>query len=185
MSSPRDQARDRHLECLASPVADDLTRYVGQGRTHSLDICNKKELIALGQYVGSCYGAIDRLILSASGDLEPGMPEAYAHAINCEALLDTVRVMGHHLATGSTIIYVTSHEAHFHGSGESYPRYVRIAASKKAGEIALLAYAAVLSDSGVKLNTTKLLEHWDPGYTARRAPQSVNSRPLRMWPKKS
>jgi len=120
-----------------------------------------------------------------SGDLEPGMPEAYAHAINCEALLDTVRVMGHHLATGSTIIYVTSHEAHFHGSGESYPRYVRIAASKKAGEIALLAYAAVLSDSGVKLNTTKLLEHWDPGYTARRAPQSVNSRPLRMWPKKS
>src|SRR5690606_30691360 len=91
-----------------------------------------------------------------------------------------VRLALPQMPAGSRIVFVTSHQAHFHGRKPVPADYEPIAASKRAGEDALRAMIPELAEHGVRLLVVsgdmidgtiivRLLERRDPGaVTARR-----------------
>ena len=55
-------------------------------------------------------------------------------AINRDAQLRLVRLLLPHMPPGARIVFVTSHQAHFHGHKQVPADYEPVAASKRAGE---------------------------------------------------
>jgi 3-oxoacyl-[acyl-carrier protein] reductase len=87
------------------------------------------------------------------------------------------------MRSGSCIVFVTSHLAHFYGRKPVYEAYQGIAASKKAGEDALVARLPEFAARGVRLAivsgdmiegtiTPKLLERTQRGLIANRRGQA-------------
>ena len=92
---------------------------------------------------------IDALVLNASGGLERGAAGDFAMAINRDAQLHLVQNALPHLHSGSRIVYVTSHQAHFHGRKPVPEDYEPIAASKRAGEDALRSLIPEFATRGI------------------------------------
>lgn len=138
------------------------------------DITNQADLDAMAASVTQTFGKIDIVILNASGGLEKDKPTIYAMELNHTAQIRTIETLLPLLSRGGTIVFVTSHWAHFYGQQPSVPAYELVAASKHAGETALRAMIPELASYGVRLLvvsgdviegtiTPRLLERAQPG----------------------
>jgi 3-oxoacyl-[acyl-carrier protein] reductase len=125
------------------------------------------------------YGALDVLVLNASGGLEKDRPPTYPMEINHDAQVRTVEAMLPLMRPGGCIVFVTSHWAHFFGRRPTFRMYLPVAKSKKAGEDALRARIPELAGCGIRLAvvsgdlvqgtvTQMLLERARPGVAASR-----------------
>ncbi|MBC7518164.1 MAG: SDR family oxidoreductase [Microbacteriaceae bacterium] len=124
--------------------------------------------------IASTWGALDVLVMNASGGMEAGMAPGYAMQLNRDAQLSLLEEALPYLAPGSRVVFVTSHQAHFINTVETMPEYLPVALSKRAGEDALRAMIPRLSELGIEFVvvsgdmiegtiTATLLERANPG----------------------
>ena len=128
-------------------------------------------------------GVIDLLILNASGGLEKNKADDYAMDLNLTAQVRMIDMALPLMPAGGRIVFVTSHLAHFHGERTVYSAYETVAASKKAGEVALRARIPELASHGVSLvvvsgdlidgtTTPRLMQRVNPGIIDARREQA-------------
>ena len=128
-------------------------------------------------------GSVNDLILNASGGLEKGKSASYAMELNLTAQVRTLDAVLPLMRSGASIIFVTSHMAHFYGRKPVYGAYEPIAASKKAGEDALRSRTSEFQARGIRLAivsgdmiegtiTPKLLERTQRGLIESRRAQA-------------
>jgi len=143
------------------------------------DLTRSIEVEAMLAAVGIEFGRLDVLILNASGGLEKGKPAEYAMQLNLTAQVRLVDLSRKWMPRGGRIVFVTSHMAHFYAERGMVGPYEPVAASKHAGEQALLARRAELAKFGIHLAivsgdmiegtiTPRLLERMDRGTTQAR-----------------
>ncbi len=143
------------------------------------DITDPESVGAMLEAVREAYGVLDLLILNASGGLEKDVDAGYALRLNRDAQVALVEQALPLMPSGSRIVFVTSHLAHFHGEQPVMPEYEPVAASKKAGETALRNLIPRLAGAGVSLVvvsgdlidgtiTPKLLDRMRPGMIEQR-----------------
>lgn len=128
-------------------------------------------------------GALDYLILNASGGLEKNAAPDYAMQLNLTAQVRLADAALPRMNRGGRIVFVTSHLAHFYHDKPMDGIYAPIAASKRAGEDALRAKIDEFAEQGVSLVvvsgdmiegtiTPKLLERAQRGIIETRREQS-------------
>ncbi|GAA5056400.1 SDR family oxidoreductase [Nocardia callitridis] len=135
----------------ATVLAEAIEAEGGSASTVGADIADEAEAGRLIAAVVAEFGRLDVLVLNASGGLERGAEPDYAMAINRDAQLRLVRLALPHIPSGGRIVFVTSHQAHFHGRKPVPAEYEPIAASKRAGEDALRALRPELTERGIDL----------------------------------
>jgi NAD(P)-dependent dehydrogenase (short-subunit alcohol dehydrogenase family) len=141
------------------------------------DITHSDEMAALYTRIADWGGALDALVLNASGGMERDLVAAdpdYPMLINRDAQLAALDGALPLMSAGGALVFVTSHWAHLYGQVEQIPAYEPVAASKGAGELALRARMDELNAHGIRLIvvtgdliegtiTPKLLERTAPG----------------------
>lgn len=132
-------------------VAADVRALGVEGVALPLDLCDAASRRQLLGRVTEAGVLLDLLVLSASGGLEPGAAATYAADLNTDAPTDVVLDLLPVMRPGASLVYLTSHEAHFHRPETAHPVYGRIAATKKAGERRLLALRDMIEPRGVTL----------------------------------
>lgn len=163
----------------AQEIANELIASGRQALLAQADITDPGDLAALFDKIRSKWGYLDLLILNASGGLEQGKPADYAMQLNLTAQVNLVLGGLPLMQHGSRIVFVTSHLAHFHGTGPGFDAYEPVAASKRAGEDALREMIPMLADKGIRLVvvsgdliegtiTPKLLERQSRGLIEKR-----------------
>jgi NAD(P)-dependent dehydrogenase (short-subunit alcohol dehydrogenase family) len=168
----------------AEAVAESIRQTGGSASTAGADIADADSARALVAGVAEAFGRLDVLVLNASGGLERDAPPGYAMALNRDAQERLVRLALPHMPPGSRIVFVTSHQAHFHGRKPVPADYEPIAASKRAGEDALRAMLPDLGARGVALHVVsgdmidgtiivQLLERRNPDAVAARRDQGA------------
>lgn len=131
------------------------------------------------QQVEQEFGGLDILVLNASGGMEQGMASDYALRLNRDAQLSVLDAALPLMNTGSRVVFVTSHQAHFIRSTPTMPEYEPVALSKRAGEDALRERIPGLAERGIEFVvvsgdmiegtiTATLLERANPGAIADR-----------------
>ena len=161
------------------------------GRIHAIgrrallvraDLTQSADVDAMMHTVRATFGDLHVLVLNASGGLEKDKPVSYAMDLNLTAQVRTLDAALPLMPSGGSIVFVTSHWAHFYGRKPVYEAYDGIAASKKAGEDALCARLPEFEQRGLKFAivsgdmidgtiTPKLLERVQPGLIAGRRGQ--------------
>ncbi|MEC3975555.1 SDR family oxidoreductase [Amycolatopsis sp. H20-H5] len=136
---------------LAERTAAAVTELGGRAVTVQADLTEAEAVRQMFETVATTFGRLDALVLNASGGLEPGKPSDYAMQLNARAQANLVDAALPLMPAGSRIVFVTSHDAHFHGQRPPFPPYEPIAASKKAGEDALRARIPQLTARGIDL----------------------------------
>ncbi|MEV6275908.1 SDR family oxidoreductase [Nocardia sp. NPDC051832] len=163
----------------AEVIAAEIGAAGGSASTAGADIAAADSARALIDGVADRFGRIDVLVLNASGGLERGARPDYAMALNRDAQTRLVRLALPHMPSGGRIVFVTSHQAHFHGRKPVPADYAPIAASKRAGEDALREMIPELAERGIELRVVSgdmidgttivlLLERRDPDAVAAR-----------------
>ncbi|QIS07675.1 SDR family NAD(P)-dependent oxidoreductase [Nocardia brasiliensis] len=136
----------------AKAIADAIGAAGGSASTAGADISDADSTRALIDDIVARFGRLDVLVLNASGGLERQAAPGYAMAINRDAQTRLVRLALPHMPSGSRIVFVTSHQAHFHGRKPVPADYEPIAASKRAGEDALRAMIPLLAERNIPLH---------------------------------
>ncbi|WP_433575809.1 SDR family oxidoreductase [Nocardia brasiliensis] len=136
----------------AKMIADEIVAAGGSASTAGADISDEDSARALIEGIVAQFGRIDVLVLNASGGLERQAAPGYAMAINRDAQTRLVRFALPHMPSGARIVFVTSHQAHFHGRKPVPADYEPIAASKRAGEDALRAMIPALAARNIPLH---------------------------------
>lgn len=163
----------------AQAVADDIVAAGGSASIFGADIANPWDCERLMAHLADDFGRLDALVLNASGGLERGADPQYPMRINRDAPELLARSAVPLLPVGGRIVFVTSHQAHFHGLKPVPADYVPIAVSKRAGEDRLLNMRAELSSRGVAVTVVsgdmidgtmivRLLQRRDPDAVAAR-----------------
>ena len=171
----------------AQEVADELAAMGRKALLIQGDITNAEDVAATFDQIQAAWGGLDFLILNASGGLEQDKAADYAMQLNLTAQVNLVNGALPIMKPGSSIVFVTSHLAHFYGSGPGYDGYEAVAASKRAGEDALRQKIPDLSAKGIRLVvvsgdliegtiTPKLLERQSRGLIEKRR-QAVGTLP--------
>jgi NAD(P)-dependent dehydrogenase (short-subunit alcohol dehydrogenase family) len=138
------------------------------------DLTDPVSVNSMFSIVEKLWGGLDLLVLNASGGMESGMGEDYAMKLNRDAQLNVLNSAVPLLASGSRVVFVTSHQAHFVQTAETMPEYLPVALSKRAGEDALRARIPELEAAGIGFVvvsgdmiegtiTATLLERANPG----------------------
>lgn len=120
------------------------------------------------------FGSLDLLILNASGGMEADRGEDYALKLNRDAQVAMVQAAMAVMPSGSQIVFVTSHQAHFIHQVATMDAYGPVALSKRAGEDALRELVPSLDERGITLTvvsgdmiegtiTATLLDRAEPG----------------------
>jgi 3-oxoacyl-[acyl-carrier protein] reductase len=163
----------------AQAVADDIVAAGGSASIFGADIAHPPDCERLMAHLSDDFGRLDALVLNASGGLERGADPHYPMRINRDAPELLARSAVPLLPVGGRIVFVTSHQAHFHGIKPVPVDYVPIAASKRAGEDRLLAMRDELLSRGVCVTVVsgdmidgtiivRLLQRRDPAAVAAR-----------------
>ena len=135
----------------AQTLADMIIQAGGSASTLGADLSDDKAASDVAAEVAERFGRLDVLVLNASGGLELGAGPDYPMRINRDAQLRLVQCVLPLMPSGSRIVFVTSHQAHFHGRKPVPAEYEPIAESKRAGEDALREMIPLLSDRGIDL----------------------------------
>ncbi|WP_245718243.1 SDR family oxidoreductase [Nocardia miyunensis] len=163
----------------AQDLADDIAASGSSASIAGADLSDEDAAHALVREIVGEFGRLDVLVLNASGGLERGASPDYAMSINRDAQLRLVRLLLPHMPAGARIIFVTSHQAHFHGRKPVPADYAPIAASKRAGEDALrelipefdsrrIGFTVVSGDMIDGTIIVRLLQRRDPDAVAAR-----------------
>lgn len=131
---------------------------------------------------GDLFGALDVLVLNASGGLERDAPAGYAMRLNRDAQVRAVDLAVPLMPAGGRVVFVTSHAAHFYGRPADLGDYEPVARGKHAGEQALRARLPKLARRAVSLIvvsgdliegtiTATLLDRASPGLLRARREQ--------------
>ncbi|WP_282836616.1 SDR family oxidoreductase [Microbacterium flavum] len=143
------------------------------------DLTDPASVADMMSQVKETFGALDLLVLNASGGMEGGMGEDYALVLNRDAQLNVLDAAAPLLHDGSRVVFVTSHQAHFIRTTPTMPEYEPVALSKRAGEDALRERIPSLMEHGIDFVvvsgdmiegtiTATLLERANPGAIAER-----------------
>lgn len=135
----------------ATAVVDGIRAAGGRASAAGADVCDEAQVQALLTGIKERFGALDMLVLNASGGLERGADPRYAMRLNCDAQLRLATLALPLMPPGARIVFVTSHQAHFYPAKPVPDGYEPIAQSKRAGEDALLTAKSFLHERGVQL----------------------------------
>ncbi|MCX4097640.1 SDR family oxidoreductase [Nocardia sp. alder85J] len=139
----------REKRSRAEKLAAEFVAAGGSASVAGADLTAAPEAAALIDGVLREFGRLDVLVLNASGGLERGAPPDYPMTINRDAQVRLAGLALPHLPAGGRIVFVTSHQAHFHGRKPVPEDYLPIAAAKRAGEDALRALIPEFTSRGV------------------------------------
>ena len=167
----------RNKRARADRVAAGINRLGVRALPAQCDITHSDEMAALYAQIAQWSGALDALILNASGGMERDLVAAdpdYPTRINRDAQMLALDGALPLITTGGVVVFVTSHWAHLYGQVEQIPAYEPVAESKHAGEVALRARMDELASREIRLIvvtgdliegtiTPKLLERTSPG----------------------
>ncbi|MFK4834362.1 SDR family oxidoreductase [Microbacterium sp. ZW T2_14] len=163
----------------AEKLATELRELGVQVLVVGADLTDPASVQAMFDEVARTFGALDILVLNASGGMESGMAEDYALLLNRDAQVSVLESALPLLGDGSRVVFVTSHQAHFIRTTPTMPEYEPVALSKRAGEDALRERIPALTERGVEFVvvsgdmiegtiTATLLERANPGAIAAR-----------------
>jgi NAD(P)-dependent dehydrogenase (short-subunit alcohol dehydrogenase family) len=158
----------------AEQIVERITAAGGTALAIGADLTEHDSVQGMLDEIVAAWGGLDVLVLNASGGMEAGMGEDYALRLNRDAQVDLLTSAVPHLAPGSRVVFVTSHQAHFVETAETLPEYVPVARSKRAGELALRELLPQLEAAGIEFVvvsgdmiqgtiTATLLERINPG----------------------
>lgn len=163
----------------AQKLADELRDLGVTVLAVQADLTDATSVQAMFAEVGAQFGALDILVLNASGGMESGMAADYALTLNRDAQVGALDAALPLLGEGSRVVFVTSHQAHFIRTTPTMPEYEPVAQSKRAGEDALrdriddlaargIGFVVVSGDMIEGTITATLLERANPGAIAQR-----------------
>jgi NAD(P)-dependent dehydrogenase (short-subunit alcohol dehydrogenase family) len=164
----------RNKEARALKVVAAIESDGGEAIALGGDLTDHEAVAAIFAIVEKDWGGLDLLVLNASGGMESGMDEDYAMKLNRDAQLSVLDAALPLMASGSRVVFVTSHQAHFVATAETMPSYLPVALSKRAGEDALRSRIAEFDEKGIGFVvvsgdmiegtiTATLLERANPG----------------------
>jgi NAD(P)-dependent dehydrogenase (short-subunit alcohol dehydrogenase family) len=164
----------RNKEARALKVVATIEADGGEAIALGADLTDPASVGNLVDTVQDQWGGLDLLVLNASGGMESGMGDDYAMKLNRDAQVNVLNAAVPLMASGSRVVFVTSHQAHFVGTAETMPEYLPVALSKRAGEDALRARIDELDANGIGFVvvsgdmiegtiTATLLERANPG----------------------
>ncbi|WP_079631516.1 SDR family oxidoreductase [Mycobacteroides abscessus] len=133
----------------AQGIAEDISAAGGHASILQGDLSDEQEREAMLADIEQQHGRLDVLILNASGGLELGAHPGYPMRINRDAQVHLAQSALPLMRPGGRIVFVTSHQAHFHGRKPVPAEYIPIAESKRAGEDALRAMAPTFARTGM------------------------------------
>jgi NAD(P)-dependent dehydrogenase (short-subunit alcohol dehydrogenase family) len=128
------------------------------------------------------WGGLDLLVLNASGGMEADMGKDYAMKLNRDAQVGILTSVLPMMESGSRVVFITSHQAHFIREADTMAEYVPVALSKRAGEDALrgmiddltqrgIGFVVVSGDMIEGTVTATLLNRANPGVIEQRKEQ--------------
>ncbi|GAA1451518.1 SDR family oxidoreductase [Nesterenkonia lacusekhoensis] len=158
----------------AQKVAQSIEEVGGRAVAVGADLTEAEGTKALVAAAVENFGSLDLLILNASGGMETDRGEEYALKLNRDAQVQMARAAVEVMPSGSQIVFVTSHQAHFINQTATMDAYEPVARSKRAGEDALREMAPELAEKGIRLTvvsgdmiegtiTATLLNRAEPG----------------------
>lgn len=133
----------------ANKVVAEIEAAGGRAVAVGADLTSPEDVRTLMRTAVDEFGALDLLVLNASGGMEKDLGEDYATRLNRDAQLDALEAGLEHLGAGGRVVFVTSHQAHFIKDVETMPEYEAVARSKRAGEDALSEQIPAMSEKGV------------------------------------
>ena len=133
----------------ANNVVEAVRAVGGDASAAQADLTDERAVVAMLGDINRRFGRLDVLVLNASGGLERDAGPGYAMRLNCEAQVRLTRLALPLMPEGGRIVFVTSHLAHFYGRNPVPADYVRIAASKQAGEQALRGMLPTFEATGI------------------------------------
>ncbi len=139
----------RNKEARALRVVTAIQAEGGQAIALGGDLTDLDSVAAMFAIVQQDWDGLDLLVLNASGGMESGMGEDYAMKLNRDAQINVLDAALPLMASGSRVVFVTSHQAHFVATAETMPSYLPVALSKRAGEDALRDRVAELDNRGI------------------------------------
>ena len=168
----------------AQKVADAVAASGQRAWLAPADITSAADISAMMNVVREA-GALNTLILNASGGLEKDAAPDYAMQLNLTAQINLADAALPLMERGGRIVFVTSHLAHFYHEKPMDNLYAPVAASKRAGEDALRAKIDEFAAQDVSLVvvsgdmiegtiTPKLLERAQRGTIEMRREQAGN-----------
>ncbi|MCJ0978030.1 SDR family oxidoreductase [Rhodococcus sp. ARC_M12] len=174
----------REKKRRADAVVRTIEEAGGRALAVGADVTDPEAVDAMLNAVVAEFGAIDVLVLNASGGLELGADPGYAMSINRDAQVAMARAVADRMKPGSRIVFLTSHQAHFYGRKPVPVEYEPIAASKRAGEDALRDMILEMNSRGIELVVVSgdmiegtivvtLLERRNPDAVAARTAQGA------------
>ncbi|QWF85514.1 SDR family oxidoreductase [Amycolatopsis sp. CA-230715] len=135
----------------ADQVVGEIVDAGGSAAAVRADLTDRDAVDAMIDDIRASHGRLDALVLNASGGMERGAAPGYALALNRDAQIGALDSALPLMTARSRVVFVTSHQAHFHGKGSAYEQYEPVAHSKRAGEDALRARIPALSARGIDL----------------------------------
>ena len=176
----------RNKAVRANKVLTKLTQRGGHGLVLPCDLTCAEDVRLFFQDFTLWADHLDVLVLNASGGLERDLVSHDPHypmRMNCEAQVSFVDAALPLMTRGSTIVFVTSHWAHFYPDILQVPAYKPVAQSKYAGEQALRARLQEFEARGIRLLvvTGDLIEGTvTPQLLERVAPDLIEKRRARL-----
>lgn len=163
----------------ADAVVEAILGGGGSASSAQADLVDETAVRAMFDRIGEQFGYLDALVLNASGGLERGADPDYAQRLNRDAQERLAHLAIPLMPAHARLVFVTSHQAHFHGQKEVPPDYLPIAQSKRAGEDALRGMGSLFDAHQIELVVVsgdmidgtiivRLLERRDPDATAAR-----------------
>jgi NAD(P)-dependent dehydrogenase (short-subunit alcohol dehydrogenase family) len=139
----------RNKEARALRVVAAIQAEGGEAIALGGDLTDLDSVAAMFAIVQKEWDGLDLLVLNASGGMESGMGEDYAMKLNRDAQINVLDAALPLMASGSRVVFVTSHQAHFVATAETMASYLPVALSKRAGEDALRDRVAELDNRGI------------------------------------
>ncbi len=141
----------RRKQRRADEVVAQIRAAGGSALAVGADLTDADQVRAMFATIDERFGGLDILVLNASGGMERDADPGYAMRLNRDAQLLVLGQALTRMPTGGRVVFVTSHQAHFHGQRPGVPAYDAVAASKRAGEDAIRAEIPHLTELGVSL----------------------------------
>ena len=139
----------RNKEARALKLVASIEQAGGTAIAIGADLTDAGDVAGMFETIEKSYGGLDILVMNASGGMESGMAVDYAMQLNRDAQVSLLRAALPLLGTGSRVVFVTSHQAHFIKTVETMDEYETVALSKRAGEDALRELIPELENLGI------------------------------------